>query len=126
MLNLDPAYISLIGQIVAYVISILIAIWRVSARFARTEEVLKSTARTLEKVVSSQKKLISELSAMEIKLSEREKEIMKLDASIEATRRDIFQLIKDYQKNFSTLEALWLTMQNLFPDKVPQRITDRK
>jgi seryl-tRNA synthetase len=58
-------------------------------------------------------------------MQEREKEISKIDACIDGTRKDIYELIKETQKNQSKIEALWTTMQNIFPDKVPKRAADR-
>jgi uncharacterized membrane protein YqjE len=124
MKAIDPAYLSMAGQIIAYIVSIVIAIWRVSARFAKHEEILKNTTDNLRAVIKSQREIIKDLGAIEVKMVEREKDIAKVEVGIDSTRRDIYDLIKETQKSQSKIDALWATVQGIFPDKVPKRLSD--
>lgn len=128
-MNLDVTTIESTLGIVATVISGLIAFgaawWRFSKWVHTLETDKEQSAEGLKKLVESHLKLTEAITVLTVKLDEREKDTIKLEGAIDAQRKDMVSIITSLHKTSSSLDALWKTMQNLYSDKVPRRLSDK-
>lgn len=66
-----------------------------------------------------------EIGMLKVLLSEREKDLNKLEGKVEQTNGTMMKLNGSIEKAISSLDGLWRTLQTLHPDKVPKRASDR-
>lgn len=110
--------------------------WRIARASFRNKEAFKSLQRAVGEMIATNKirdkeitrevhDLSRHLAALTAKLEEREKDINKLEGALDVSRKDIVLLVSSLQQSTSSLDAMWRTLQKLFPDQVPQRMSDK-
>jgi seryl-tRNA synthetase len=128
-MNIDVGTIESTLGIVTTVVSGLIAFgaawWRFSRWVHSLEADREKSSGEIGKLIASHVKLTESITILSVKLEEREKDTMKLEGAIDAQRKDMVSVITSLQRTSSSLDALWRTMQNLYSDKVPRRISDK-
>jgi hypothetical protein len=98
--------------------------WRISKSAVKTSLVMRDMGTQLEKLTLASADLTKSFITLATKLDEREKDIVKLEGSIDTQRKDMIHLISALQQSSGSLNALWRTMQSLFPQDVPKRASD--
>jgi hypothetical protein len=139
--------IKLISAIVGGLLGVLATagtvIWRISrnaakfqARFEGLEagflqlsnnisENEKKTQQYFRTVHAGSQEISKSFMVLSTKLEEREKDSLRMEGAIDETRKNILELTGGIRESKASLDALWLTLQKLFPDKVPARLSDR-
>ena len=113
-------------------IAVLLVTWRLSKHFHKNDERMERMARAIAKLAAAQgraqeaqEKAGLAFVALKTKLEEREKDITRLEGVSDATRKDLMETVKALQAAKAAVDAMWLTLQRLFPDKVPARAVDK-
>lgn len=101
-------------------------IWKVSRYFHHNNARLSNVATVVKNLAETVTKLDRSIVAMKTSLERHEKDVLKLEGVSDATRRDLLEVVKTLERTTSKIEAMWLTLQRLFPDKVPSRVVDRQ
>lgn len=133
-MSLDPKdYIEILTALIGLFSAVIFLWWRLSkgiGKFVASTEALgdaqKSTNEKLGKLADAYTNLGNSIVRLETKLEEREKDISRLEGALEVGRKDMINVITSLQQCTSSLDAMWRTLQGLFPDKVPARMSDRK
>lgn len=114
-------------------VSALFLLWRkvTKAIIAYTAHIDAMSAR-FEEIVTSQKRLgdhqvdlTKALAILAERLEGRERDITKMEGALDSTRKDMMQLVSVIHQSTSSLDALWRTLQTLFPAQVPKRASDK-
>jgi hypothetical protein len=128
-INLDPEQIQQILEILGTIGTGLIAFggvwWKFSKWLNNKENFQKETNKILKDFGEVIQRLSDTNTVFTVKLEEREKDLMKLEGALEIQRRDMVGVITSLQKTAGSLDALWKTMQSVYPDKVPRRLSDK-
>lgn len=66
-----------------------------------------------------------DIGKLSLLLTEREKDISRLEGQIETLSNLMLKQVSAVKEATSSLDAVWRTLQVLFPDKVPKRASDR-
>lgn len=117
-------YLEIIGAIATGLITLGAAWWKFSRWVHDLETSSQNSKTELEAISKSVDKMAEALTVLAVKLDEREKDLLKLEGSLEVQRKDFVSVITSLQKTSSSLDALWRTMQAVYPDKVPRRLSD--
>lgn len=115
-------------------ISALAVIWRKVQRAITTyTERIDDMSRRFVDVVRAQEVLSNHqvdltkaLAILAERLEGRERDISKIEGSLDTTRKDMMQLVSAIHQSTSSLDALWRTLQTLFPGQVPARASDKR
>lgn len=99
--------------------------WKITRAFARAGIDIEGMKAGMDKMAHTTLELTKAVVQLSTKLDEREKDIYKLEGSLDGQRKDMLQVISGLQQATGSLDALWRTLQKLYPDKVPQRASDR-
>lgn len=78
-----------------------------------------------EKLSEHQEKLTNALTRFGVKIEARERDTIRLEGAMDATRKDMIQLVSAVQQASGSLDGLWRTLQTLFPSQVPKRASDK-
>jgi hypothetical protein len=98
--------------------------WKITRTFAKAGCDIEGLKAGMDKMATTNLELTKALVQMAVKLDEREKDIMKLEGALDSQRKDMVQLIAGLQQATSSLDALWRTLQKLYPMEVPRRASD--
>jgi chromosome segregation ATPase len=115
-------------------ISALAVIWRkVQKAITTYTERIDDMSRRFADVVRAQEVLSNHqvdltkaLAILAERLEGRERDISKIEGSLDTTRKDMMQLVSAIHQSTSSLDALWRTLQTLFPGQVPTRASDKR
>lgn len=128
-INLDPERLQqaleLLGTIGSGVVAFGALWWKFSRWINNKEAFQKETNRLLKEFGATISKLSETHTVMTVKLEEREKDLLKLEGALEVQRKDMIGVITSLQKTAGSLDALWRTMQNVYPDQVERRMSDK-
>lgn len=105
---------------------IFLSIWRVSRYVALNDERMGKMAHVVGEVTKAADNLSKDFISLHHSLQAREKDVLRLEGVAEATRRDLMETTRTLERTTSKIEAMWFTLQKLFPDQVPARVVDRK
>jgi hypothetical protein len=150
MVAFDPTTIetlqfigAIAGGIFTFFAAIFGATWRISRHMSKYQErfetLERNNAQTSESIVklgdkfihhlkslyASNQELTKTITVFGVKLDEREKDYLRLEGQIDGARKNILELTGGIRETKASLDALWLTLQRLFPDKVPGRLSDK-
>ncbi len=118
-------YKELIGMILGFVTTIGTIWWRVAASFTKTQLDIKNLYKHFNSIANVTTDLSRSVTQLSTKLEEREKDIMRLEGALEVERKDMISVITGLQQATSSLNAMWRTLDSLFPDAIPKRASDR-
>lgn len=68
----------------------------------------------------------NDIGKLSVGLKEREKDIGKIEGRIDQIGTLMLNQVAAVKEATSSLDAVWRTLQGLYPDKVPKRLSDRK
>jgi len=120
------ALVAVAGLVVSGLGGGLALLWKVSRYFHTNDTRLDRLASVVVDLAKSQEQAGRDFAAMRVMLQEREKDTMRLEGITDATRKDLMTVTGDLRNTVDKIEALWLTLQQLFPDQVRPRLSDRK
>lgn len=135
-MNFDPAqlkgYLDLIYTVGTIISAVGLLYWRIAKSAARNKAAFRALQKQVATLIEVNRnfgkdnhELSKQLVSITTKLDEREKDINKLEGALEASRKDIVLLVSSLQQTTSSLDAMWRTLQKLFPDQVRQRLSDK-
>lgn len=78
------------------------------------------------KLAEAQGKLTKAIIEHNVRLAEREKDQLRTEGKVEQTQQNLMNAVATLQVCNSSLDALWRTLQRLFPDQVPRRASERQ
>jgi hypothetical protein len=99
--------------------------WKISLSFTKTYlefHRLQLHTKQMEAVLNQ---MTRALITHTEQLDARERDLRKLEGAIEVQRRDLVGIIASLQQSTGSLDAMWRTLQNLFPERVPRRASDK-
>lgn len=126
---LTPENISValqIGGVILGAIGAAVAlVWKLSRIFHTNAERMGRIADCTKALTIAVNNLATKFATLETLVAEREKDTLRLEGALETTRKDLALAAKGLNLADSNVKALWITLRNLFPDKVPARMSDR-
>ena len=125
MIEMLDHYKELIGIVLGFVTTIGTIWWKIAAAFTKTQIDIKNLYKHFNSIATVTGNLSTSVTELSTKLQEREKDIMRLEGAIEVERKDMITVITNLQQTTSSLNALWRTLDNLFPEAIPKRASDR-
>lgn len=115
----------LAGLVLSGIIAIGVWWWKAAQNVHKITHAQAHTQEQLLKMADTNLKLTEAVTVFGVKIDGLEKDISKLEGGLEVQRRDTMNLISTLQQTTSSLDALWRTLQNMYPDKVPRRASDK-
>jgi chromosome segregation ATPase len=125
LLSKNPQIFETLTGLLGLVSAVAALWWKLSKSAARTSLEHEKVKEQLIKFSSQHEETTKALIQLATKLDEREKDVMRLEGAFETQRRDLMHLITGLQQATSSLDAMWRTLQGLFPDTVPRRASDK-
>lgn len=117
-------YLEVFKTLGAWIGALFLGWWKLS-RWVRDLETYQSTTTAqLDKVATANLELVKAITAMTIKIEEREKDTLRLEGALEMHRRDMSRINDTLNELGGNIKALWRTLQNLHPTQVPKRASD--
>lgn len=101
-------------------------LWKLTKYFHKNDARLASLVAIVNKLTAYTEKASHDFITLKATLDAREKDLLRLEGVSDGTRKDLLTVIKDLQTVVGKIDAMWLTMQRIFPDKVPARASDKK
>lgn len=100
--------------------------WKISRSSVKTGLLLTTLKDQVEKLTAANVEITKAFSVVSTKLEEREKDIIKLEGVVDSSRKDMIHVVASLQQATSSLDAMWRTLRELFPNQVPARLSDRR
>jgi len=104
--------------VVVFLGGVFMFVWKLSKAVSAFENGLNILAREND----SLKKKVVELTD---EFNNYKSESARLEGMHEGTMKALMANVRDLQKATSNIDALWVTLKNLFPGKVPPRTSDK-
>lgn len=117
-------YLEVFKTIGAWIGALFLGWWKLSRWVRDVETYQKTTTVQLEKVATANLELVKAITAMTVKIEEREKDTLRLEGALEMHRRDMSRINDNLNELGGNIKALWRTLQNIHPTQVPKRASD--
>jgi len=115
----------LLGVIVTSALAFLGFWWRATRLIHLSLSVIDDLKVQSARLSDANLQLTKSFVHLSTKVEERDKDISKLHGMLDLTRQTMVDQIKIAAEINGSLNALWLTMQKLYPEQVPRRLSDR-
>ena len=136
MADLSWQIIATVSALSIHMVGLSIILWKVSRWVTQRDEAIKTTLigtkensediKALTKSLSRYARETSQgIAKLEQMALQREKGQDHIEGQVDACRRSVMELTAELSKVIGNLDALWITLQNLFPDQIPKRASDR-
>lgn len=112
-------------EIATVLIGVIAFWWRAAKTAARYEVEFGVLKDAVAKNIGRQEKLVDMVTTLVVKIDEREKDTTRLEGALELQRRDMMEVVKGLHQATSSLDAMWRTLQTMFPDRVRKSASDR-
>ncbi len=117
-------YLEVFKTIGAWIGALFLGWWKLSRWVRDVETYQKTTTVQLEKVATANLELVKAITAMTVKIEEREKDTLRLEGALEMHRKDMARINDNLNELSGNIKALWRTLQNIHPAQVPKRASD--
>ena len=104
--------LELIVSLTAFILTIIGAVWKVS----QVVNTFKNALIKLEEHNIARDKYIKEI----------REQLISLEGNHDGTIKAMISNVRAIEKTSGKVDAMWVTLQRLFPDKVPPRMSDKE
>ena len=91
----------------------------------QSEIINRQLSNQIANMTKTNEELARAVLELTVKISEREKDIVRLEGAVDVTQRNLLETIGIVREASGSLDAMWRTLQRLFPSEVPKRASDK-